>query len=838
MPPRRCYDELMNATRDPSGNGGDSPLRGDGTMNDAGADLLLEAARVVSGARVESVFADLIRAATDLLGCQIGLIGRYLDDTAEPSIQPLALYAHGQFHEEEIYAIEGTPCQTVVGQEFRFYPQGVGFLFPEVSESDAQIEGYAAYPLFDRAHRPIGIITVMSYAPLHGRERIESLLRLFAQRAVAEIERADAAEALRKSEEQYRAIFNASMDGLLLMRPDGEIVDANPAIERLYGYTRDELLGRQVIDMLARERVEAGREFMRTVLARGYAQTRDHAVRKDGSEFFCEPRAVLMDYRGEPHVLAIVRDITTERRHARARALSENLLRTTVDAALDCIVAMDARGRCIEFNPAAERCFGHRREDVIGKPLIDLLVPERLRAEQHAEFAHYLATGEGFYVDARREVMAVRADGEEFPIEAAVGVGEGEHGRVFIGYLRDITDRHAAERQREVLEGQLRQAQKMEAIGHLTGGIAHDFNNILTSVLGYVELAAEQVEGGEDERMVRYLARARRSGERARDLVQQMLTFSRGQQGEPRLLDLREAVEEGLQLLEPTLPASIRIATRFEDGLPPTVIDPMHVEQVLVNLCINARDAMEGSGTLSIVLSIARPQPRLCSACQQTVREAFLELAIGDTGPGMTPEVLERVFEPFFSTKALGRGSGMGLSTVHGIVHEYGGHVVVDTAPGAGAVFRVLLPLAEAAAAGVPDTVQAAARREVETLAGRVLVIDDNPSVAEFLEELLGGWGLAVTTMTAAAVALRCFRGDPHAFDLVIVDQTMPRMSGLELASALLAVRPELPVILYTGYAEGLTEQRVRASGIRALVRKPLDITAFRQQVKRLLAVS
>lgn len=813
-------------------------------MNDAGADLLLQAARVVSGARVESVFADLIRAATDLLGCQIGLIGRYLDDAVEPSIQPLALYAHGRFHDEAVYAIEGTPCQTVVGQEFRFYPQGVGFLFPEVSESDSRIEGYAAYPLFDRAHRPIGIITVMSYAPLHGRERIESLLRLFAQRAVAEIERADAAEALRKSEEQYRAIFNASMDGLVLMRPDGEIVDANPAIERLYGYTREELIGRQVIDMLARERAAAGREFMRTVLAQGYAQTRDHATRKDGSEFFCEPRAVLMDYRGEPHVLAIVRDITTERRHARARALSENLLRATVDAALDCIVAMDAAGRCIEFNPAAERCFGHRREDVIGKPLIDLLVPERERAEQHAEFAHYLATGEGFYVDARREVTAVRADGEEFPIEAAVGVVEGEHGRVFIGYLRDITDRRAAERQREVLEGQLRQAQKMEAIGHLTGGIAHDFNNILTSVLGYVELAAEHVADGADgadgadERMVRYLARARRSGERARDLVQQMLTFSRGQQGQPRLLDLREAVEEGLQLLEPTLPASIRIATRFENDLPPTVIDPMHVEQVLVNLCINARDAMEGSGTLSIVLSRVRPRPRLCSACQQTVRDAFLELAIGDTGPGMTPEVLERVFEPFFSTKALGRGSGMGLSTVHGIVHEYGGHVVVDTAPGAGAVFRVLLPIAAAAAAGASDTVPAAAPRDVEAIAGRVLVVDDNPSVAEFLEELLGKWGLDVTTMTAATVALRCFRGDPHAFDLVIVDQTMPRMSGLELASALLAVRPELPVILYTGYAEGLTEQRARACGIRALLRKPLDIAAFRQQVERLLAAS
>ncbi|MEQ8234923.1 MAG: PAS domain S-box protein [Gammaproteobacteria bacterium] len=804
-------------------------------MSAARDDLLLEAARVISGARVESVFADLIRAATELLDCQIGLIGRYVEDGEVPAIAPLAVYAHGRFVRQSLYAIEGTPCQTVVGQEFRFYPRGVGYLFPEVSESDARIEGYAAYPLFDRAQRPIGIITVMSYDVLSGRERIESLLRLFAQRAVAELERADAADALRRSEAQYRAIFNASMDGLVLMRPDGEIVDANPAIEQLYGFTRDELVGRQVLDMLARNRVDAGREFMRTVLAEGYAQTEDHATRKDGSEFFCEPRAVLMDYGGEPHVLAIVRDITVQRLHARALALSENQLRKTVDAALDCIVAMDAEGHCVEFNPAAERCFGYRRAEVLGCRLLDLIVPERLRAEHYAELARYLETGIGEYVDTRREVIAMRANGDEFPIEAAIGVVEGSRGVIFIGYLRDITEQRAIEAQRELLEGQLRQAQKMEAIGHLTGGIAHDFNNILTSVLGYVELAAERVEGGDDERVVRYLERARRSGERARDLVQQMLTFSRGQQGAPRELDLADVVTEGLQLLEPMLPASVHIETQCETDLPHTVIDPMHVEQVLVNLCINARDAMDGSGTLRVVLTHPRARPRICSACQQAVSGDFVELAVGDTGPGMTPEVLEHVFEPFFSTKAVGRGSGMGLATVHGIVHEYGGHVVVDTAPGAGAVFRVLLPACRSATPADADAGAAGAAPDGAPLVGRVLVVDDNPAVAEFLEELLSGWGLEVRVITDAASALRCFRGDPHAFDVVVLDQTMPRMSGLELAGALLTVRPEVPVILYTGYAEGLTEQRVRAAGIRALVRKPLDIPAFRTELGALL---
>ncbi|MCP5200181.1 MAG: PAS domain S-box protein [Gammaproteobacteria bacterium] len=803
-------------------------------------DLLLEAARVISGARVETVYADLIRAATDLLDCQLGIIGRYVMHEDVPSIEMLACYADGRFMPNAVYPLAGTPCETVVGQEFRFYPRNVGFLFPEVRDEDPRLESYAAYPLFDRDRQPIGIITVMSFGELADRDRAESLLRLFAQRAVTELERDAAAAALRASEEQYRAIFNASVDGVVMLRLDGTIVDVNPAIERLYGYQRDELLGRQVLDVLAVNRREAARDFLRRVLAEGYAQTEDHATRKDGSEFFCEPRAVLMDYQGACHVLAIVRDITRERQRERALHRSEDLLRATVESALDCIVAMDAHGRTIEFNPAAERCFGYRKADALGRPLAELIIPKRFRAEHRAGIEHYLATGAGLYIDQRREVIAMRADGEEFPVELAIGIARGAPGPVFIGYLRDITERHAAEYERQVLEGQLRQAQKMEAIGQLTGGIAHDFNNILTSMLGYVELAAERLGAageGADERLPRYLERARRSGERARDLVQQMLTFSRGQQGEPRSLDLAHAVEEGMQLLESTMPATLHIDTRLARDLPPVVVDPVHVEQVLVNLCINARDAMDGVGRLSVSVARAEVARGTCSSCRHEVAGDAVELVVADDGPGIAADIVERMFEPFFSTKASGRGSGMGLSSVHGIVHEYGGHVVVETAPGAGARFRVSWPIEDAIGARAEPRASLAGERSRTVLRGRVLLVDDNRGVAEFLEELLASWGLDVVVAHDGMAALERF-GSTGAFDLVITDQTMPGMTGFELGRQLLERQADLPVVLYSGYAESLNEAQVQAAGLRALVRKPLDLARFKALLAGLLGTA
>jgi nitrogen-specific signal transduction histidine kinase/CheY-like chemotaxis protein len=396
--------------------------------------------------------------------------------------------------------------------------------------------------------------------------------------------------------------------------------------------------------------------------------------------------------------------------------------------------------------------------------------------------------------------------------------------------------------ERAQLEAEYHHSKKMEAIGQLAGGIAHDFNNILTGVMGYIVLAQEHVaergDGSGDTKLVRYLDRAQHSGQRARDLIQQMLTFSRGQRGEPRPLQLAPLIKETVKLLGATLPSSVEFTTQLDDAAPAALLDPVQVEQVLMNLCINARDAMQGSGRIEVRLVESQCAQATCASCRQPVRGRYLEVCVSDNGPGIAPDVLERMFEPFFSTKEVGKGSGMGLATVHGIVHEHGGHVLVESAPGQGTRFRILFPPLEGAPdAAVSAQVEAVQPQRRPAISGRVLVVDDDVAAGDFMGDLLDTWGLDVTVMRDSLAALEGLRQQPQAFNLVVLDQTMPRMKGLELARELRALRADLPLILYSGYGEDITEDQLHAAGVAARIRKPVDTEELRTILRRLLSM-
>jgi CheY-like chemotaxis protein len=343
--------------------------------------------------------------------------------------------------------------------------------------------------------------------------------------------------------------------------------------------------------------------------------------------------------------------------------------------------------------------------------------------------------------------------------------------------------------------------------------------------MGYVTLATERLVGTEDRKVGNYLEQALLSSRRARDLIQQMLTFSRGQRGERRPVDLRRVAAESARLLRSSMPSTLELETLADADVPLTSLDRVQGEQVLLNLCINARDALQGHGKVRVRVGRAADHAAVCASCRARVAGEFVELAVADDGPGIPPEVMERMFEPFFSTKEVGKGSGMGLATVHGIVHEHGGHVVVESVPGRGATFRVLFPVLRVEDDAIehetlPGYVPAS--RQV-ALRGRVLVVDDEEMVVGFMRELLEGWGLEVTAKRNGPDARQIFADEPDRYDLVITDQTMPRMTGLELARELAAIRPGLPVILYTGYADGVIDAQVEAAGVRALVRKPVE---------------
>jgi PAS domain S-box-containing protein len=544
------------------------------------------------------------------------------------------------------------------------------------------------------------------------------------------------------------------------------------------------------------------------------------AIRKNGERVPTEVHAIPFQHRGQPHVLTSARDITERKRAEHALRASEEQYRAIFNASADALMLWNSRLQRVDVNPAHEKIFGFTREEVVGRGFEGLPYPEEF-VRPRIEMVRRALAGEA----SRADLEALRKDGQRIVTELRT-IPFLHHGEPHVLQIaRDITERKRAEKDRHTLEAQLRQAQKMEAIGHLAGGIAHDFNNILTGILGYIVLAGEREAAAADPKLRQYLDRAQQASLRARDLIQQMLTFSRGRRGEPRPLDLPRSVHDALKLIGATLPSSMVIDVDLDSDVPAVIADPVQVEQVLLNLLINARDATRGAGGVAVQVGMEEYAGAVCASCRKSIQGRYVTLAVRDSGSGIAPGVLDRIFDPFFTTKGVGKGSGMGLSMVHGIVHEYGGHIMVESTPGGGATFRVLLPPHDDAQADVATAAGAPSDRTPGTppLSGHVLVVDDEAIVGELMAELLASRGLDVTVKSDPVEAMRWFGEAPDRVDLVLTDQTMPRMTGLELARRLTAERPDLPVVLYTGYADDIGPGELRRHGVAAQLRKPVE---------------
>jgi PAS domain S-box-containing protein len=783
----------------------------------------------ISAASGPEVFELTVSSVAGVLGIDFAFVAALETGSPVPQLATLAICNEGRLGGSLCYEVSGTPCALVLADGFTYCSAGAAKLFPgdQMLAAEGYIS-YAGYPLRDPCGRVSGVLSVCSKSALPPAAMVESILAIFAVRAAAELERMRMDRALRESDQSYRAIFEAAEDCIFIHDFDtGAFVDVNPRACAAYGYDYATMLSMDPGDLSTGEapytRDDARRYIMRAK-AGEIPRFEWHRRNADGTAAWDEVCLKRARLAGKDRILAVTRDITERKEREHALARSEDRLRATVEAALDCIVTMDSGGRIREFNPAAEACFGYRRDEVLGRPLADLVVPPHLRLAHQRGIERYLQGGEPRMLGRRVELTAMRADGSEFPIELAIAEAQGVDGIVFIGYLRDITLQRDAEEARTQLEAQLRQAQKMEAIGHLTGGIAHDFNNILTGIMGYLGMAEDIAQDMHHARLQQYLERARHSGVRASELIQQMLTFSRGQRGCPRALAPAPLVADALRLVRATMPATLVLTRDFEAAVPAVMFDSVQLEQVLMNLCINARDAMNGQGTLEVSLRTVQAADTLCMSCQQAVGGRYVELAVADTGPGVPAAVLQRMFEPFFTTKAPGRGSGMGLATVHGIVHEHGGHVVVTNRPTGGACFRVLLPALDLPVESTAPSAEGGDRTAggLALLCGRALLVDDDATVRGFLTELLQEWGLEVAVyddpLDAASNAVA-----GESFDIAILDYAMPQMTGLELARRVHAAHPATPIYLCSGYAEGVTDGELAGAGVRAMLSKPID---------------
>ncbi len=512
----------------------------------------------------------------------------------------------------------------------------------------------------------------------------------------------------------------------------------------------------------------------------------------------------------------------------RQRNLFEAVFRHIPDAML----ITDNEQQVLLCNSAIIRDFGYVPEELVGRSAEIL----------YDDFAAYMGKskqrikqgGAADYTPFLEHYR--RKDGSLFPGETVAARFSNKDGEVLgcISVIRDVSERIRLEEERRVLQRQLQQAQKMEAVGHLTGGIAHDFNNILASILGYVGLALNHVRDTGDDKVQRYLDEVQKGGERARDLVAQLLAFGRQGQGEPELVQLSNLLYEVTRLLKPTLPATIQLSDSCREDIPPVLADPVRLHQVLMNLCINARDAMRGRGRLELRLGEARDVDFRCASCHQQLHGNYVTLSVRDSGGGIAPGVLEHIFEPFYSTKEVGKGTGMGLAMVHGIVHEMGGHVLVETSA-SGSTFHLLLPPASLGGEVSEEDARYPQLPEPKPMSGRIMVVDDEVSVGGMIGELLEQLGLEVTVYDDAQAAHDAMVLRPNHFDLVITDQTMPGVTGKELARSLLRMNPSLPIILSTGYSEEIDELTARQMGIRGYLPKPFEASALIELVRQLL---
>jgi PAS domain S-box-containing protein len=484
-----------------------------------------------------------------------------------------------------------------------------------------------------------------------------------------------------------------------------------------------------------------------------------------------------------------------------------------------CIADMDGHFR--RMNPAWEQTLGYSINELEGRKFVDLVHPDDLESTNH--IVAELAQG-GTVVDFVNRYRC--RDGSYRWIEwRSSPSGEG----LIYAAARDITERINAEEERRKLESHLRQAQKMEAIGTLAGGIAHDFNNVLFAILGNAELVLDELISGTSayENMTQLIA----AGNRAKGLVRQILAFSRKTQPEAVPLNLETIVKEVVKLLRATLPSTVEVRQHLEIVTRSIIADPTEVHQVVMNLCTNAAQAMEGQpGLLDISVSELEVDAEFAAQHLGLQPGPHLRLSVYDTGRGMSVEVRERIFEPFFTTKDLGKGTGMGLAVVHGIVTKLGGAISVYSEPGAGTTFHVYLP-----AASQPRVVEGSSVSSLHGGTERVLLVDDEPDIVHITERILSKLGYSVIACTSSEEALELFMRNPQAVDVVITDQTMPRLTGAELARKLLDVRPELPVILCTGFSQAVTPDMAKDLGISEYLYKPILQSSLAEALRRVL---
>ncbi|MEE9905953.1 MAG: PAS domain S-box protein [Chlorobium sp.] len=647
-----------------------------------------------------------------------------------------------------------------------------------------------------------------------------TMLRIRKARELAE-------EQLRQSEARYRSLFQNRHLAMLIIDPeDGSIVDANPAAANFYGWRLEELLEKKITEINTLSEEEIKKEMRRSVESKcNYFLFRHR--RADGSIRDVEVVSGPITIDSKQLLYSIVNDITERKRIQELLSESNERTQFILSAVNAGLWETQTPSNASVWSSEIWKLYGLEPDSC--EPSFDnwlrTIIPED-RAITEQAVLDALKKGAEF-----NSTWRVRdSDGNVRWLMTRGIPHKDKDGRIlrYVGIVIDVTDRKQEEENKRLLESSLRKSQRLETIGTLAGGIAHDFNNILTPIIGYAEIGISSTD--DSDAFHDYFKEIMHAAERSRNLVEQILTFSRAQESTPSVISVQAVIAEALKLLRPSIPSSISIEQRIDNSCSNILADPSRIHQVIVNFCINAFQAMEESGgIMTIELTEIVPDDALVLLHPKLQKKTYIRLAVADTGIGMDEATLERMFEPFFTTKPVNKGTGLGLSVVHGIITGCNGVITAASTPGKGSVFHVYLPTIDTPCGkiGTHDSPMPGN--------GNILIVDDESANNRMMTILLTKLGFNVTALDSPVEALELFSQKPDQFNLVITDLTMPLMSGIELAVELHKARPLLPVILMTGYGKDIGHKDLERSGIVKSLHKPVKIPELTTTINQLI---
>ena len=626
-------------------------------------------------------------------------------------------------------------------------------------------------------------------------------------------------QALRQQMEERRLIFETSQDLILVMDSRGFLVQVSPSCEAILGYRPEDMIGRSGVEFIHSDELTMSRTEMRASRRGERPRISDtRCTHKDG-------RHVTLSWLGawsEPakRYFFVGRDMTESRLAQETLRESEQLARNIIETALDAFVQTDETGRILNWNSQAEKIFGWPRAEILGKDLPSLIFMDADRLEIETALERYLGSGTDEIPETRREIVVRRRDEREFTAEMSVTALKTRNGFLFNGFFRDLTDKIAAEER-------IRHAEKMEAVGQLTGGIAHDFNNILTVITGTIEILANAVE--KEPQLAAITKMIDEAAARGADLTQHLLAFARRQPLQPREIDINTLILDTAKLLRPTLGEQIEIEAMFADETCLASVDPNHLITAILNLALNSRDAMPDGGKLMLETSWTYLDENYSGTHDDVRPGRYALISVSDTGGGIPASILDRVFDPFFTSKGIGKGTGLGLSMVYGFIKQSAGHIAIYSEEGHGTTIKMYLPPGN----GASQAPEIFATTVIEGGEETILVVEDDRLVRDHALTQLRALGYSTLEAANAAEALAILDANDH-IDLLFTDMIMPgAMNGRQLACEIKRVRPSIKVLFTSGYTDNTIIHHGRLDTGVLLLAKPYRKSEMARMIRR-----